>query len=69
MGTVELQGDSPFVASATQSGRAHVSGAGVRLVLNVLYKGELVQVQTEMLPKVALDIAGLLAQAASNAVI
>jgi hypothetical protein len=35
----------------------------------VSHKGELVQIQTEMLPKVALDIAGLLAQAASNAVI
>ena len=69
MGPVELQGDSPFVANATQSGRAYVSGELVRLVLSVSHKGELVQIQTEMLPKVALDIAGLLAQAASNAVI
>lgn len=66
MGTVELQGDSPYVASATQSGRAYVSGDGVRLVLNVLHKGDMVQIQTEMLPQTAFEIAASIAEHAAK---
>lgn len=65
----QIPDGKPYEVGLTQNGRAIAVGSNVRLYLAFLNdRGMLVQIETEMLPSVALQIAQSLADSAARTV-